>query len=250
VHRHRRRADRSQPAGRHRLRRVVVRVPRPVGTDPRPRQHPPGDRGDHARHHPAQRRDRLRGGAAHRPGAGDEGGGRSDAPHGRGRGSPTGGGRLMALTAPHAPSALVQPAARVRAAAQRVTRRHLILAGVGVLLLLSIVRYVADANDLTSSGAFEQALKSAVPILLAGLGGLYAERCGVVNIGLEGMMILGTWFGAWGGWMWGPWWGVVAGVLGGAVGGLIHAVATVTFNVDHIVSGVAINILGAGVARF
>lgn len=126
----------------------------------------------------------------------------------------------------------------------------MLLVALGVVMALSIVRYVANADDLTSSGAFEQALKSAVPILLAGLGGLYAERAGVVNIGLEGMMILGTWFGAWAGWMWGPWWGVLAGVLGGAAGGLVHAVATVTFNVDHIVSGVAINILGAGVARF
>ena len=145
---------------------------------------------------------------------------------------------------------MISTSAAARSAAQRVTLRNALIGGVGVLLLLSIVRYIANADDLTSSGAFEQALKSAVPILLAGLGGLYAERCGVVNIGLEGMMILGTWFGAWGGWMWGPWWGVAIGVAGGAAGGLIHAVATVTFNVDHIVSGVAINILGAGVARF
>ena len=83
-----------------------------------------------------------------------------------------------------------------------------------------------------------------MPIGLAGLGGLYAERAGVVNIGLEGMMILGTWFGAWARLEYGPWWGVALGVLGGALGGLLHAVATVTFGVDHIVSGVAINILG------
>jgi ABC-type uncharacterized transport system permease subunit len=48
----------------------------------------------------------------------------------------------------------------------------------------------------------------------------------------------------------GPWAGVVAGILGGALGGLLHAVATVTFGVDHIVSGVAITILGAGLARY
>ena len=48
------------------------------------------------------------------------------------------------------------------------------------------------------------------PILLAGLGGLFAERVGVVNIGLEGMMILGTWFAGWAGWQWGPWAAVVA----------------------------------------
>jgi hypothetical protein len=44
--------------------------------------------------------------------------------------------------------------------------------------------------------------------------------------------------------------GVIAGVAAGAVGGLLHAIATVTFGVDHVVSGVAINLLGAGVAQY
>jgi simple sugar transport system permease protein len=63
-------------------------------------------------------------------------------------------------------------------------------------------------------------------------------------------MIMGTWFGAWGGYTFGAWQGVFIGMLGGALFGLIHAIATVSFQVDHIVSGVAINILAAGVARF
>lgn len=133
---------------------------------------------------------------------------------------------------------------------RRIDPRRL-LALVAVLLVgMSIVRVVTGANDLTSSGTFGAALRLAVPILLAGLGGLYAERTGVVNIGLEGMMILGTWFGAWAGVSYGPWWGVVLGVAGGALGALIHAVASVTFGVNQIVSGVAINIIAAGVARF
>ena len=44
--------------------------------------------------------------------------------------------------------------------------------------------------------------------MLAGLGGLYSEKTGVVNIGLEGMMIMGTWFGARGGFTLGAWQGV------------------------------------------
>jgi len=121
---------------------------------------------------------------------------------------------------------------------------------VGVLVLLSAVRAVTGAPDLTSSDTYGAALRLAVPILLAGLGGLYAERTGMVNIGLEGMMILGTWFGAWGGWQYGAWWGVALGITGGLLGALVHAVATVTFGVNQIVSGVAINILAGGVARF
>jgi len=128
-------------------------------------------------------------------------------------------------------------------------RRILYLLGL-VILLLSAVRSFTGASDLTSSNTYGAALRLGVPILLAGLGGLYAERTGVVNIGLEGMMILGTWFGAWGGVEFGAWWGVVLGIIGGAMGGLVHAVATVSFGVNQIVSGVAINILAAGVTRF
>lgn len=129
------------------------------------------------------------------------------------------------------------------------TRRVLLLLG-WIIVLLSGVRWITGAPDLTSSNTYGAALRLAVPILLAGLGGLYSERTGVANIGLEGMMVLGTWFGAWGGWHFGAEWGVVLGILGGTAGALVHAVATVSFGVNQIVSGVAINILAVGVARF
>ncbi len=128
--------------------------------------------------------------------------------------------------------------------------RKYTLAVVGGLVILSIVQLFEGTNQLTAPGTWSAALRLTVPILLAALGGLYSERSGVVNIGLEGMMIAGTWFGAWAGWQFGPWWGVALGLLGGALFGLIHAVATVTFAVDQIVSGVAINILAAGSMRF
>ena len=134
----------------------------------------------------------------------------------------------------------------------RLGWRRAVLVAAAVLVVLSLVRVVVDllggdASRLTSPGTVATALALAVPIGLAALGGLWAERAGVVNIGLEGMLILGTWFGAYVGYQAGPWWGVLAGLLGGALGGLLHAVATVTFGVDHIVSGVAVNILaGAG----
>ncbi|MGH2710973.1 MAG: ABC transporter permease [Actinomycetota bacterium] len=87
-------------------------------------------------------------------------------------------------------------------------------------------------------------------IYLTGLGGLFSERSGIVNIGLEGMLIVGTVMGAWGDVMWGPIPGLLIGAGGGLLFSLIHAVATVTFRVDHIVSGVVINLVAVGLARF
>ena len=103
-------------------------------------------------------------------------------------------------------------------------------------------------NDLVL--VFDSTVRLAVPLILACLAGLWSERSGVVNIGLEGMMILGTWGCAYLGWDHGPWAGLVFGTLLGAVGGLVHAVATVTFGVDHIISGVAINIIAPGLTLY
>ncbi|WP_286957364.1 MULTISPECIES: ABC transporter permease [Arsenicicoccus] len=119
-----------------------------------------------------------------------------------------------------------------------------------VLLFVSVLRVVTGENDLASSGALAAALGLAVPIGMAGLGGLWSERAGVVNIGLEGMMILGTWGAAFFAWHWGAWAGIVGAVLLGMIGGAIHALATVVFGVDHIVSGVAVNLIGMGGAKY
>ena len=128
--------------------------------------------------------------------------------------------------------------------------RRLLWLALGLLSAISVVRVIAGENGLTSSAIFSTTLVLAVPIGLAALGGLFAERAGVVNIGLEGMMIMGTWGAGFAGWHWGWFGAVVGGVVLGAIGGLLHAIATVTFGVDHVVSGVAINILAAGVVRF
>lgn len=120
----------------------------------------------------------------------------------------------------------------------------------GVIILISVVREYTGINDITSPGAAGATIRFTIPLLMAGLGGLWAERSGVINIGLEGMMILGTWFGAWFGYLYGPWVGIFAGAIGGALAGLLHAVLTVRVGIDQAVSGLAINLLGAGTARF
>ena len=141
------------------------------------------------------------------------------------------------------------------AAAAPVVRKKLapityLLIAFAAFAVLSLVRTLTGATDLTSSGTIGAALTAAVPLALAALAGLWAERSGVVNIGLEGMMVLGTWGAGFAGYQWGPWAAVVFGALLGGVGGLLHAVATVTFGVDHIISGVAINLLAPGAALY
>ena len=132
----------------------------------------------------------------------------------------------------------------------RSPRRRLLYIAGGMFLLLVVVRLISGETALTSGQVVSTALAVTVPLALVGLGGLISERAGVVNIGLEGMMILGTWGAGYAGYQWGWAAAIVGGVLFGIVGGLLHAVATVTFGVDHVISGVAINILALAVVRF
>ncbi|WP_043731218.1 ABC transporter permease [Kutzneria sp. 744] len=149
----------------------------------------------------------------------------------------------------------MNPPASVTRAAAPVKRRipgwaNGVLWSLAAVVLLTATADLTGLPNITATSTIQAGLQLAVPLLLAGLGGLWAERAGVVNIGLEGMMILGTWGAAWAGYQWGPWAAVLGGIVFGALGGLLHALATVTFGVNHIVSGVAINLLGAGVAKY
>ncbi|WUH91336.1 ABC transporter permease [Streptomyces sp. NBC_00433] len=156
----------------------------------------------------------------------------------------------MTATATQTPPPAASKTAGAKAGRTRLSVPVIMLIVAAALIVVSAVRAIAGADDVTSSGQMAGALTGAVPIALAGLGGLWSERAGVVNIGLEGMMILGTFFGAWAGWSLNPWMGVIAGILGGMAGGLLHAIVTVTFGVDQIIAGVAINILAAGVTAY
>jgi ABC-type uncharacterized transport system permease subunit len=132
----------------------------------------------------------------------------------------------------------------------RLTPTRVALVAAVAVFVIAVLRVVTGANDLASSGALAAAIGLAVPIGMAGLGGLWSERAGVVNIGLEGMMILGTWGAGFFGYHYGPWAGLLGAMVCGMLGGAVHALATVVFGVDHIVSGVAINIIGAGAAKY
>ena len=94
-------------------------------------------------------------------------------------------------------------------------------------------------------------LMYSTPLIFAALGGVFSENSGIVNIGIEGMMTIGAFAGAAAGYMLGnPWLAFIIGGLAGGLFALVHALATVTFNADHTISGVAINLLAPGVALF
>lgn len=119
-------------------------------------------------------------------------------------------------------------------------------------------------TSLLNLALIASAIRVTMPILLASLGAVYAERGGVVNIGLEGTMVMGTFFGAVGNYVFAqrfpglvaaipdlaPLAGLFAAIVIGLLFGLLHALVTITFRVDQIISGVALNLLAAGLARF
>jgi ABC-type uncharacterized transport system permease subunit len=94
-------------------------------------------------------------------------------------------------------------------------------------------------------------LEISSPIAFAALGGVYSERGGVVNIALEGIMGVTALTLVWGAITFqSVWVGLLVAMLTGILVSLIHAVVTVTFKVDHVVSGVAINVFTIGLSRF
>ncbi len=89
------------------------------------------------------------------------------------------------------------------------------------------------------------------PLVLAALGGLWAERSGVINIGLEGMLLSGAFAGAVGAlWAENALVGVVCAIVVGGMVGLLHAYLCVTLRVNQLVSGLAINLLAVGFTSF
>ncbi|MBN3909971.1 MAG: ABC transporter permease [Nostoc sp. NMS1] len=94
-------------------------------------------------------------------------------------------------------------------------------------------------------------LRLAVPLTFAALGGLYSERAGVLNIALEGMLLTGAFTSAAATFSTGnPWLGILASLIAGGLVGLLHAVLCVTLRVDQLVSGLAINLVAAGLTSF
>ncbi|WP_373897723.1 ABC transporter permease [Haloimpatiens sp. FM7315] len=97
----------------------------------------------------------------------------------------------------------------------------------------------------------DSTLRIAAPLIFAGLGGVFCERSGVVNIGLEGMMIIGAFFAVLGSYLTGsPAIGIIFAVVAGAVLAAVHAFLSINLRADQIISGTAINLFAAALSSF
>lgn len=104
---------------------------------------------------------------------------------------------------------------------------------------------------LLTADLWRAMLEAAALLLLPALGGVISERSGVVNIAMEGMMLTGAFFSVVATLAWGnPWLGALVGIVAGGLMALIHAVVSIRFRADQIVSGIAINIFAAGLTVF
>ncbi|MBA2528854.1 MAG: ABC transporter permease [Euzebyales bacterium] len=158
--------------------------------------------------------------------------------------------------------AVVYLLAAAVALAERWTGRYAaVLLGIAAALfaplLLLCAMALSDRGQANLLPLVTESLRLGTPIALGALAGLWCERSGVVNIGIEGMMLAGAGIGfmvyaVGGGGQGGPWLylAVVAAAVVGGVMAAVHAGLSVTFRTDQIVSGVAINLLAIGITSF
>jgi general nucleoside transport system permease protein len=119
------------------------------------------------------------------------------------------------------------------------------------LALLAMQSSVANLDQVFTASLIASMLVFATPLTYGALGGMFSERSGVVNIGLEGMMLMGAFWGIWGADKTGSWvWGVLIAMLSGGLLALVHAFFAIHLRADQIVGGVAINFLALGITGY
>jgi simple sugar transport system permease protein len=128
---------------------------------------------------------------------------------------------------------------------------NLTLGLLGTLLITAFMVALTSGRSLNLPGVFQIALTSATPLTLGALCGIFCERSGVINIAIEGMMLFGAFVAIPVTALSGSYTvGILAAILTGGLMAALHAVLSIKYKVDQIISGTAINILAAGVTRY
>ena len=131
-----------------------------------------------------------------------------------------------------------------------------IAVGIGVLGAIGAIMAVKSGEGnlervFVWSALAAGMLRFATPLIFGAMGGVLSERSGVINIGLEGMMLMGAFFGIFGADLFGSWFlGILVGVASGALMGLVHAFVSIHLRADQVVSGTGVNILALGITGY
>jgi ABC-type uncharacterized transport system permease subunit len=130
-------------------------------------------------------------------------------------------------------------------------RTNLAIAGVAALGIAAFLIWASRGQSINLTGMLVSSLVRATPIALAALSGIWCERAGVVNIGIEGMMLVGAFLAVVLASVSGSLFvGVLGGMLCGATLAALHAVLAIRFRVDQVISGTGIIILALGLTSY
>jgi simple sugar transport system permease protein len=130
-------------------------------------------------------------------------------------------------------------------------RTNTILGLVAAFFIFGFLTWAAAGKSMNLAGLLNTTLSKAVPLTLGALSGVLCERAGVVNIAIEGMMLSGALVSTLAGSISGSLWvGLLAAVLTGTLLGLVHAVLSIKYMTDQIISGTVINIFATGITSF
>jgi ABC-type uncharacterized transport system permease subunit len=135
---------------------------------------------------------------------------------------------------------------------RRLGSGAVVLSAIGIGLgILATRSGTENLNSVFTASLIASMLVFSTPLVFAGIGGMYSERSGVVNIGLEGMMLMGAFFGVYGADKGGSWVvGVVAAMVAGGALALVHAIFAIHLRADQIVGGTAVNFLALGITGY
>jgi general nucleoside transport system permease protein len=130
-------------------------------------------------------------------------------------------------------------------------RTNQVLGLVAGLFVMAFLIWAAAGKSLNLAGLVNTSLSKAVPLTLGALSGILCERAGIVNIGIEGMMLMGAMVGSLVGSLTGNLWvGLFAAIFSGILLGLVLGVLSIKYKINQIISGTAINIFATGMTSF